>query len=94
MLEQMIQNVIEKLIQVRYQHVKLPATVYAKITKAQEYPDYYVYNLKILDENKAINTSFPEIPEVKSKEKLDYGDVAAVVLLYGKLNVFVVGKVI
>ena len=94
MLEQMIKNVIEKLIQVRYQHVKLPATVYAKITKAQEYTDYYVYNLKILNENKAIDTSFPEIPEVMSKEKLETGDVAAVLLLYGKLNVFVVGKVI
>ncbi|NPV89824.1 MAG: hypothetical protein HPY50_03485 [Firmicutes bacterium] len=94
MLEQMIQNVIEKLIKAKYQHIKLPSAVYARVTKVQEYPDYYVYNLKILDENKAVNTEFPEIPEVKSKVALENGDVAAALLLYGQLNVYIVGKVV
>lgn len=94
MLEQMIQNVIEKLIKAKYQHIKLPSAVYAKVTKVQEYPDYYVYNLKILDENKAVNPEFPEIPEVKSKVVLENGDVATALLLYGQLNVYVVGKVV
>ena len=94
MLEQMIQNVIEKLVKARYQHIKRPTAVYAKITKAQESSDYYVYNLKILDENKDIDTSYPEIPDVKSTVKLETGDVATVLLLYGQTNVFVVGEVI
>lgn len=94
MLEQMIQNVIEKLVNTRYQHIKLPSAVYARVTKVQEYPDYYIYNLKILDENKVINTEFPEIPEVKSKVVLENGDIATVLLLYGQLNVYIVGKVV
>ncbi len=94
MLEQMIQNVIEKLIKAKYQHIKLPSAVYAIVTKVQEYPDYYVYNLKILDENKAVNALFPEIPEVKSKVALENSDVAAVLLLYGQLNIYIVGKVV
>jgi hypothetical protein len=94
MLEQMIQNVIEKLIKARYQHIKLPSAVYAKVTKVQEYVDYSVYNLKILDENKEINSEFPEIPEVKSTVRLVNGDIAAVLLLYGQLNVYIVGKVV
>lgn len=94
MLEQMIQNVIEKLIKTKYAHIKLSSAVYAKVTKVQQYPDYYLYNLKILDENKAVNVEFPEIPEVKSKVVLESGDVAAVLLLYGQLNVYIVGKVV
>ncbi len=94
MLEQMIQNVIEKLIKARYQHIKLPSAVYAKVTKVQEYADYSVYNLKILDKNKEINSEFPEIPEVKSTVRLVNGDIAAVLLLYGQLNVYIVGKVV
>ena len=94
MLEQMIQNVIEKLIKTKYAHIKLSSAVYAKVTKVQQYPDYYLYNLKILDENKEVNAEFPEIPEVKSKVVLESGDVAAVLLLYGQLNVYIVGKVV
>lgn len=92
MLEQMIKNVFEKHVKESYQHIALPPAVLAKITKAQTQADYYVYNLKILDENKEINSEFPEIPEVKSKVRLDSGDVAAVLLLYGQLNVYIVGR--
>lgn len=94
MLEQMIQNVIEKLIKTRYQHIKSPAAIYAKVTKVQENSDYYIYNLKILDENKLINENFPEIPKVNSTIKLENGDIAAVLLLYGQLSIYIVGKVV
>lgn len=94
MLEQMITNVINKLVKTKYQHIELPSVVYAKVTKVQETTGYYVYNLKILDENKEIDTEFPEIPEVKSTVGLEYGDIAAVTLLYGQLKVYIVGKVI
>ncbi|MBU5312214.1 hypothetical protein KQI38_09260 [Tissierella carlieri] len=94
MLEQMIQNVIEKFIKAKYHHIRLPSSVFAKITKVQEQAEYYIYNLKILDENKAINPEFPEIPEVKSEIKLENGDIATVLLLYGQLNVYIIGKVI
>jgi hypothetical protein len=53
-----------------------------------------VYNLKILDENKEVDTEFPEIPEVNSTVALEYGDTCAVALLYGQLKVHIVGKVI
>jgi len=94
MMEQMVNSVVEKRIKANYQHIKLPSCVYAKITKVSQNADHYVYNLKILDENKAINSEFPEIPEVKSFVRLENGDIAAVLLLYGQLNVHIVGKVV
>lgn len=94
MLEQMIINVINKLFKTKYQHIELPSVVYAKVTKVQDVSGYYVYNLKILDENKEINADFPEIPEVNSMVALEYGDICTVALLYGKLKVQIIGKVI
>ncbi len=94
MLEQMIIKGANKLIETKYQHIKLPSVVYSKVTKVQDATGYYVYNLKILDENKEIDTRFPEIPKVKSTVALEYGDICTVVLLYGQLNIHIVGKVI
>lgn len=94
MLEQMIKNVFEKHIKENYQHLSLPPAVLARVTKVQEQVDHYVYNLKILDENKGINQEFPEIPEVKSKIAVENGDTVAILLLYGQLNVYIVGKVV
>lgn len=53
----------------------------------------YTYNLKILKEDKSINESYPEVPDIKSFVKLNVGDVAVAVLQYGKVNPFIVGKV-
>lgn len=54
----------------------------------------YIYNIKILNEDKSINTSYDEIPNIKSYVKLDVGDIAAAILMYGKANPFIVGKVV
>ena len=56
MMEQMVNSVVEKRIKANYQHIKLPSCVYAKITKVSQNADHYVYNLKILDENKILET--------------------------------------
>jgi hypothetical protein len=94
MLEAMMSAAIDKKIKTEYPHLELPAAVYAKVTKVQQLSEGYEYNLKILDEIKEVNESFPEIPGVMSEIALEAGDIAVVLLLYGKLNVFVVGKVI
>ncbi len=94
MLEQMIEIKIDNTINKKYPHLRLPIAVYARITKVQEHIEYYEYNLKILDENKEIDSDFPEVPGIKSKDKYEYGDTVAVLLLYGQLNVFIVGRVI
>lgn len=94
MLEEMIESKINITIERKYPHLKLPVAVYARITMFQEYPENYLYSLKILDENFEIDSKFPEIPGVKSKEKYLDGDIVVVLLLYGQLNVFIAGKVI
>ncbi len=94
MLEAMISAAIDKKIKTEYPHLELPAAVYARVTKVQELVVGYEYNLKVLDEIKEVDESFPEIPGVRSEYALEAGDIAVAILLYGKLNVFIVGRVI
>lgn len=94
MLAEMIDAAVNKKIERDFPHLKLPAGKYARITKVQEYPGYYEYNLKILDENRAIDGNFPEIPGVKSFVKFEDGDTVTVLLLYGQIIVHIVGKVV
>lgn len=94
MLEQMIEIKIDNTIKAKYPHLRLPIAVYARVTKVKECTEYYEYNLKILDESKEIDFSFPEVPGVKTKEKYDHGDIVVVNLLYGQLILYIVGRVI
>lgn len=116
MVEEMVKGIIEKTIETKYSHLKLPNSVYVKITRVnKESINYtydvkmtingveenvtikeyaYNYNLKILKEDKSIDERYSEIPNVKSCVALNSGDIAAALLMYGKANPFIAGKVI
>lgn len=72
---------------------KYESSVSASGTATIDNPSY-IYNLKILKEDKTIESLYDEIPDVKSYVKLDVGDIAAAILMYGKPNPFIVGKVV
>lgn len=91
MLETMIESKTRDFLKKEYPHIEHPNTVYAKITKVAGNE----YNLKILDEGKAVDTRFPEIPKIKSNMVFEIGDIVAVAILYGKLShIYILGKVI
>ncbi len=94
MLEQYVHAVVDKKMRQEYPHVELPGAVCARITKAQPGGAYHTYNVKILDSNRNDDERFSEIPNVKSKLAFDQGDIVAVLLLYGQLDVFIVGEVV
>lgn len=54
----------------------------------------YLYNIKILKEDKTVDERYSEIPNIKSVIELQIGDIAVANLMYGKVNPFIVGKVI
>ncbi len=91
MMETMIESKTKNILKRDYSHIEHPSTAYARITKVSGNE----YNLKILDEGKAVDTRFPEIPRVKSDRVFELGDIVAITLLYGKLShVYILGKVI
>lgn len=92
MVEEVIKGVVSKMIQSDYPHVQLPAVMHAKITKVTISGEWYEYNLKILDKNGVIDARFPEIPNVRSKVQILSGKTAAIGLLYGELNPFIIGE--
>lgn len=94
MLEQYVHTVVNRKIRQEYPHIELPSAVFAQITKARTDGSGYVYNVKILDANRNVDERFPEIPNVRSELALDPDDIVAALLLYGQLNLFIVGKVI
>lgn len=94
MLEQYVHTVVDKKIQQQYPHIEMPSAVCALITKAQPTRERYMYSVKILDANRIVDERFPEIPGVMSELALDQGDIVAVLLLYGQLDVCIVRKVV
>lgn len=94
MLEEFVKTALRKQMKTEFPHLELPAAMYAKVTKRTELGGYYEYNLKILDEDKQIDENFPEIPHITSKQKYETGEVVAVLMLYGKMNPYIVGEVV
>lgn len=88
-LVQMVQTAVSKQLETKYPHLMYPAAARAKITKSSG-----GYNLKILDENGVIDERFPEIPAVKSDQVFEVGDTVAVLLMYGGLDIHIVGKAV
>nr|DAP14039.1 MAG TPA: hypothetical protein [Caudoviricetes sp.] len=91
MVDAVMKTGINRVLRESFPHLLQPAFVYARITKAQNESVPYTYNLKILDKFGNVDSSFPEIPAVRSRIHAEKGDTVAVALLYGKLNPFIVG---
>lgn len=94
MLEEFVKTVVRKMMKTEFSHLELPTAMYARITKRKEIGEGYEYNLKILDEDKRIDNSYPEIPRVRSKQGHEVGDIVAITMLYGKLNPYIIGEVV
>lgn len=94
MLEEFVTTVIKKLMKTEFPHLEHPAAMYARVTKRTELGGYYEYNLKILDKDKQVDSRFPELPRIRSKQGHEVGDVVAVAMLYGELNPYIVGEVV
>lgn len=94
-MREFVKNVFYELIRTKFSHLELPQTMYARITGCSENSSgVNLYNLKILDENMNIHEEFSEIPHVRSKLHLELGTIVVVSLLYGKLNVYILGEVV
>lgn len=91
MLESMINAAIAKKIQTDYPHLLQPLAVRAQITKVSG-SGMYDYNLKILDADSRIDERYPEVPGIKSNQAYDQGDTVVVLLLYGQLDLYIIGK--
>lgn len=94
MVEEMVINVFNKQIAAKYPHLKLPAILSAKVTKATKISNGNEYTLKILDKTGAIDEHFPEIPRVLSTLAVNVGSTVAIGLLYGELNPYIIGEMI
>lgn len=93
MLEQMIKTVLEKTIKQDFPQMLLPMCVKAIITKAEAAGDSYTYNLKILEPNGEIDSGYCEVPGVYSPLNIPCGAQVVIILLYGQLDVYIVGRV-
>lgn len=88
MLKEFIELEVKRLIIEKYAYLRRPSAVYAQVTQIQKGS----VNLRILDKNKAVDETYPEIPLVKTSLALSKGDVVAVLLMYGECIPYIVGR--
>ena len=89
---QFVKKQINDVIKISYPHLRLPAAVRAVVTQAETDGSGGTYRLRLLDRNGEIDGTVPEIPEVRSSHTLQAGDIICVVLLYGQLLPYIVGR--
>lgn len=53
--------------------------------------NYYLYAVKVLDNNEGILESYPELIEIKSRQQYECGDIVQVVFLGNELEAAIVG---
>lgn len=84
-VEKIIHKQVKSIIKKEYSHVVIPQVVLAKVTKGGD-----LINLKILDEFENIDSSFAEIPNIKTNTIYEVGEIVVISFLYGKLEMPVV----
>lgn len=92
MLKTFVDMALDERIREKYPHLRHPACVYAKIVKVYQADGIYEYTIRIMDAAMETDDDFPEIPGVRSAIRMAEGDTAVVMLLYGGINVYVVGR--
>ena len=83
MLKSFVKKELEEQIKNKYSHIKYPAGMYAKVVQVIKKNDVSEYVLRILDKNLNEDSSFAEIPGVRTELELNKGDIAVILLLYG-----------
>lgn len=53
--------------------------------------NYYLYAVKVLDNNESVLEQYPELIEIKSRQQYESGDVVQVVFLGNELEAAIVG---
>lgn len=92
MLRMFVNQALDQQLHEKYPHMQNPAGVYARIVRAQQVNETYMYTIRILDEALNADENFPEVPCVRSDIEMKPGDVAVVLLLYGGRDVYVIGR--
>lgn len=92
MLKSFVKKELEEQIKNKYSHIKYPAGMYAKVVQVIKNNDASEYVLRILDKNLNEDSSFAEIPGVRTELELNKGDIAVILLLYGGSQVWVIGR--
>ena len=92
MLKSFVKKELEEQIKNKYSHIKYPAGMYAKVVQVIKKNDALEYVLRILDKNLNEDSSFAEIPGVRTELELNKGDIAVILLLYGGSQVWVIGN--
>lgn len=87
-------NIVQELIATRYPHLQLPAVAYASVVSRRELAlPWYEYTLQVLDRVGTPDDSYPPLPGVRAKTKLEIGTTVAVGLPYGELTAVILGEV-
>lgn len=92
MLKGFVKKAMNEEFRTNYPHLLFPSCIYAKVVSVKTERGKYICTLKILDKNKVVDTRFPEIPFVKTEISLEHGDIAVVLLLYGEMNPYIIGR--
>jgi|GEM_PF-6314424 len=90
MLKDMIKNTLKEIFKTDYNYLEYPFAMKAKITSKNDNS----YTIKILKNTDEYDDKFPEIPNVsKNESEYNIGDKVVILLLYGQLDVYIVGRV-
>ena len=87
-VEQELQNQIKK----NYPHMQYPPGLYAKVVAVKQDGELYEATLKILDKNRQPDSSFPEVPKVKTDIPVLKNEIVALVLMYGECKPYIIGR--
>lgn len=93
LLQEFVQKEIENEVRKKYPHMQHPPGMYAEVVRAEENGGKHVCTLRVLDRGMNIDSSFPEIPNVKTDIDLKKGDTAVILFLYGGSAAFVLGRI-
>lgn len=89
-----LRNAVQETISTRYPHLRLPAVAYACVVSRKELAaPWYEYTLQVLDRLGNTDDSYPLLPGVRAKIKLEVGTTVAVGLPYGELTAVILGEV-
>lgn len=95
MMEEFVKAVLKKRIASDYPYLVTPPIVFASIKQAKQpvsTSPWYEYELEVVDRFGTSDDSFPPVPGVSFKGRLEVGSTVAIALAYGDIPV-VLGEV-
>lgn len=93
-LHDAVSRILNQIISARYPHIAYPACAYAQVTNKRQDGEAYRYGVRLMTPALRLDSTIPEIPGIGSKLNLEVGDLVAVVLPYGQLSPYIIGKAV